>query len=235
MLQRLRSWLFQLRPKSIKLRPRSTASRSILASAATFIIRCSRNRLDRISSAPRLRDKAIHREGSSLLGMANRPPPGGSSSARNDLLLDLDGEQPYYSQGQRSTLNDDDLMKAYSYDQDGGQQPRPSVSYDDFIGADRPTHPSVKAERGPSNAGARPQAPYSSGLNRQYSQTSELGNYQRYADDFDDYPEEGQSYYQAGGSTPGRQGNVRREGAGCWVGPGTCWGWEEATRRWTSL
>ena len=146
--------------------------------------------------------------------MANRPPAGGSSSARNDLLLDLDGEQPYYSQGQRSTLNDDDLLK--SYDQDEAGQPRPSVSYDDFVGASQATHPSVKAERGGlSAAGAQRQGPYSPGLNRQFSQTSELGNYQRYADDFDDYPEDGQSYYQAGPSNlAGPQGNGRNRGNG---------------------
>ena len=145
--------------------------------------------------------------------MANRPPAGGSSSARNDLLLDLDGDQPYYSQGQRSTLNDDDLLK--SYEQDEAGHPRPSVSYDDFVGAGQATHPSAKAERGLPAAGAQRQGPYSPGLNRQYSQTSELGNYQRYADDFDDYPEDGQSYYQAGPSNlAGTQGNGRNRGTG---------------------
>ena len=145
--------------------------------------------------------------------MANRPPAGGSSSARNDLLLDLDGDQPYYSQGQRSTLNDDDLLK--SYEQGEAGHPRPSVSYDDFVGAGQATHPSVKAERGLPAAGAQRQGPYSPGLNRQYSQTSELGNYQRYADDFDDYPEDGQSYYQAGPSNlAGTQGNGRNRGTG---------------------
>ncbi|KAK0646441.1 hypothetical protein B0T16DRAFT_413448 [Cercophora newfieldiana] len=40
-------------------------------------------------------------------------------------------------------------------------------------------------------------------MDRQYSQTSELGNYQRYADDFDDLPEDGGSYYQRGGNVSG--------------------------------
>ncbi|GKT88508.1 phospholipid-translocating P-type ATPase [Colletotrichum tofieldiae] len=37
-------------------------------------------------------------------------------------------------------------------------------------------------------------------MQRHYSQTSELNNYQRYADDFDDYSAEGESYYQQGGA-----------------------------------
>lgn len=50
-------------------------------------------------------------------------------------------------------------------------------------------------------AGAsHPRAPYMAEADRQYSQTSDLHNYQRYADDFDDYPDDGQSYYQHGGA-----------------------------------
>ncbi|GKT81066.1 phospholipid-transporting ATPase protein [Colletotrichum tofieldiae] len=37
-------------------------------------------------------------------------------------------------------------------------------------------------------------------MQRHYSQTSELNNYQRYADNFDDYSAEGESYYQQGGA-----------------------------------
>lgn len=40
-------------------------------------------------------------------------------------------------------------------------------------------------------------------LNRyESSQSSGLGNYQRYADDFDDYPTDADSYYQQGGTVP---------------------------------
>ncbi|KAI0841759.1 phospholipid-translocating P-type ATPase [Hypoxylon sp. FL0890] len=114
--------------------------------------------------------------------MAGRAPPGGSSSSGNDLLLDLDD----YG-GQRRPVDDD-----HSF--------RPSVSYDDFVGGSQTTHPSVKNP--PPGAGASgPRPPYLVDNDRQYSQSSDLHNYQRYADDFDDYPDDGQSYYQHGGGS----------------------------------
>lgn len=117
--------------------------------------------------------------------MAGRAPPGGSSSSNNDLLLDLDDYSPHG--GQRPPVNDDN-------------NGRPSVSYDDFVGGNNPaTHPTAKNP--PMGAGAsHPRAPYMAEADRQYSQTSDLHNYQRYADDFDDYPDDGQSYYQHGGA-----------------------------------
>ncbi|KAK4212935.1 hypothetical protein QBC37DRAFT_183828 [Rhypophila decipiens] len=137
--------------------------------------------------------------------MTGRPPPGGSSGPRNnnDLLLDLDNEQPIYNSGQRSTLNEDDLLKSYAYDQDESRQ-RPSVSYDDFIGSSQKAHPSAKPPPAGTPASAQPATgPYLRETDRQYSQTSDLGNYQRYADDYDEYPEDGGSYYQHGGAVPG--------------------------------
>ncbi|KAI0013991.1 phospholipid-translocating P-type ATPase [Xylariaceae sp. FL0662B] len=137
--------------------------------------------------------------------MAGRAPPGGSSSSRNDLLLDLD-DQPAYG-GQRAPINDDELLRSYSND-----PPRPSVSYDDFIGGSQTTHPTVKNP--PPGAGATgPRPPYLGDADRQYSQTSDLNNYQRYADDFDDYPDDGQSYYQHGGSFHGVGDSVGRDNA----------------------
>lgn len=134
--------------------------------------------------------------------MTGRPPPGGSSGTRNDLLLDLDNEQPVYSTGQRSALTDDDLLNSYAYDQDGAPS-RPSVSYDDFVGSGQPRNPAGRPPpAGAPGSTARPAGPYGAEMNRQYSQTADLGNYQRYADDFDDYPDEG-SYYQHGGTAPG--------------------------------
>ncbi|KAI1805675.1 phospholipid-translocating P-type ATPase [Daldinia bambusicola] len=116
--------------------------------------------------------------------MAGRAPPGGTSSSRNDLLLDFDDQSPY--DGSSRNMHDD-------------HSARPSVSYDDFVGGSQTTHPSVKNP--PSGAGALgPRPPYLVDSDRQYSQTSGLNNYQRYADDSDDYPEDGQSYYQHGGS-----------------------------------
>jgi phospholipid-transporting ATPase len=131
--------------------------------------------------------------------MAGRQPPGPYSSGRNDLLLDLENDQPVYGGGQRSDVNDDDLLRSWTHEQEAAQA-RPSISYDDFVGAGQTTHPSAKPQpSGPSGPGGR-RGPYMTQADRQYSQTSELGNYQRYADDFDDFPDDGQSYYQHGGS-----------------------------------
>lgn len=139
--------------------------------------------------------------------MAGRPAHG------EDLLLDLD-DQPAYGGGQRSALTDDDLLRSDAYDHDGAQ-PRPSVSYDDFVGAPHPqSHPStLPSPHAASPAGAQTGstgAPYysdSTGGPRQYSQTSDIGNYQRYADDYsDDYPDDGNSYYQHGGNARAQGG-----------------------------
>ncbi|KAJ1335373.1 phospholipid-transporting ATPase [Microdochium nivale] len=149
--------------------------------------------------------------------MAGRPPPGGpyDQGKKNDLLLDLD-DQPAYG-GQRATQNDDELLRTYTQEQEQGSS-RPSVSYDDFVGASQTTHPSVKnPPLGASTSSPRP--PYMGQADRQFSQTSGLNNYQRYADDFDDYNEDNQSYYQnqgglnAGGDPMGRD-NARSRGLG---------------------
>ncbi|KAI5863163.1 phospholipid-translocating P-type ATPase [Durotheca rogersii] len=118
--------------------------------------------------------------------MAGRPPPGGPSNPGDDLLLDLDDQAPY---GAHRPVNDDPTS-------------RPSVSYDDFVGGSQTTHPTAKNP--PPGAGiSGPRPPYLVDSDRQYSQTSGLDNYQRYADDFDDYPDDGQSYYQHGGNAGG--------------------------------
>ncbi|KAK7935318.1 phospholipid-translocating P-type ATPase [Apiospora marii] len=137
--------------------------------------------------------------------MSGRAPPGGSSGSKNDnhdLLLDLD-DGPAYGGGQPPPLNDDELLRAYEHDAS-----RPSVSYDDFIGGSETTHPSVKNPPPGAPAGQRP--PYMSDADRQYSQTSGLNNYSRYADDFDDYPDDSHSYYQHGG---GGQDELNRNNA----------------------
>ncbi|CAK7270470.1 aminophospholipid translocase [Sporothrix epigloea] len=158
-----------------------------------------------------------------MAGRPRSPSRGyvGGSRNNNDLLLDLD-DGPVYGGGQRSDLNDDDLLRTYTLDHDETIPTRPSISYDDFVGAGETTHPSVKSNPGGANAftsaarnaagssagasasygsrSARPGGPYSNEASRQYSQTSGLDNYQRYADDFDDYPDDGQSYYHQGSS-----------------------------------
>ncbi|ROT40490.1 phospholipid-transporting ATPase [Sodiomyces alkalinus F11] len=141
--------------------------------------------------------------------MAGRPIGGPSGPPQNDLLLDLENDQPVYSGGQRSTLNDDDLMRTYTLDHDPSRDPgRPSVSYDDFVGgAGQSRQPGPRSlPASPSQSSHTLQGPYLAS-NRQYSQTSDLNNYQRYADDFDDYPTDGDSYYQHGG-TPLRAGGA---------------------------
>jgi phospholipid-transporting ATPase len=151
--------------------------------------------------------------------MAGRPPGGGfdtgHSNNRDDLLLDLDNDQPVYSGGQRSNLNDDDLMRFHEQNQDPPPG-RTSVSYDDFVGARDANHASTAQPAGGLGVPQRSGPGSNPYLTRQYSQTSELGNYQRYADDFDDYPAEGDSYYhQDGGArvdetTPGLGRNNAR-------------------------
>ncbi|KAK3996082.1 hypothetical protein QBC44DRAFT_6552 [Cladorrhinum sp. PSN332] len=161
--------------------------------------------------------------------MAGRPPPGDPAPSRNnDLLLDLDNEQPIYSSGQRSALTDDDLLNSYAYDQEGA--PRPSVSYDDFVGSGQPGQSAPGRPPPPSSQGAssgptsQPPGPYATQSdNRQYSQTSDLDNYQRYADDFDDYPEEGGAYYQHGSggeSSAAARGNARQRNSVLGLGGG---------------
>jgi phospholipid-transporting ATPase len=133
--------------------------------------------------------------------MAGRPP----SNNGNDLLLDLNDEQPIYNDGQRPPLNDDDLLRAYTADHDASN-PRPSISYDDFVGAGGEPHPGTRhLPGGPETVPGVGAGPYTSGsVDRTYSQTSGLNNYQRYADDLDDFPEDGQSmYYHQGGALPG--------------------------------
>ncbi|KAK0711228.1 hypothetical protein B0H67DRAFT_555242 [Lasiosphaeris hirsuta] len=157
--------------------------------------------------------------------MTGRPPPGGSSSSRdnNDLLLDLDNEQPVYYNAQRSTLNDDDLLKFHAAQDQESAQSRPSVSYDDFLGSSQTTHPSAK-QPAPGALGStqRPApGPYLTEADRQYSQTSDLGNYQRYADDFDDLPDDGGSYYPHGAGGPASaRGNARQRNSVLGLGGG---------------
>ncbi|KAK4163470.1 hypothetical protein QBC43DRAFT_319680 [Cladorrhinum sp. PSN259] len=156
--------------------------------------------------------------------MAGRPPPGGPAPSRNnDLLLDLDNEQPVYSSGQRSALTDDDLLNSYAYDQEGA--PRPSVSYDDFVGSGQPgqSAPGRPPPQGvPAGPTSRAPGPYATQSDsRQYSQTSDLGNYQRYADDYDDYPEDGGAYYQHGsGGESSAVANARQRNSVLTLGGG---------------
>lgn len=139
--------------------------------------------------------------------MAGRPQ-GQSSTNQGNLLLDLnDDEQPVYNEGQRAPMNDDDLLRAYNSSHDPNN-PRPSVSYDDFVGG---SHPSARdLPGGPGTISGAGTGPYLSGRESSYSQSSGLNNYQRYADDVDDFPDDGQSmYYQQGGAIGDGSGHMR--------------------------
>jgi phospholipid-transporting ATPase len=128
--------------------------------------------------------------------MAGRPPPG--KAPADDLLLDLDDSQPYYHSGSGPPVNDQELQERYDRDQAGTPQQRPSVSYDDFVGGSGPPPAGHAAAQGPS--GAQLNTPYMTTGNRQFSQTSELGNWQRYTDT-DEYDDSHSTagFYASGG------------------------------------
>lgn len=138
-----------------------------------------------------------------------RPPgPGGHpySTGRGDApLLDLDdSDQPFYNDGKRPPVNDEQLLREYNIDSSDQHQSRPSVSYDEFVGAQSSSH---GLPGGPGAAGQhRPPYLGGTGNGRTYSQTSELNNYQRYSD-MDDLPDDDRSvqgsYYQAAGGVEG--------------------------------
>lgn len=122
-------------------------------------------------------------------------------------------------------------MRAYTAQQEAAAQSRPSVSYDDFVGASQPQHPSAKdLSGGPVHRHQQQKSnPYLSdtpGRSRQYSQTSELGNYQRYADDENEYRYDDQNFYHnshitsdTGPLTPGRE-NARNRNSVLGLGGG---------------
>src|SRR5690348_13491045 len=98
----------------------------------------------------------------------------GQPSNRNDLLLDLDDDRPVYNDGKRPPMNDDDLLRAYNADHDE-TNPRPSVSYDDFVGGGGgPTSPTARPLPGGPNTVPGTSGPYVGGNQRTYSQSSGL-------------------------------------------------------------
>lgn len=117
--------------------------------------------------------------------MASGRPPGSHPAGHDDDLL-LDSS--IYNSGQPPPVNDDHLLRQYNIDDsdEPHAQPRPSVSYDNFVGN--------PAQRAGAHQHVSPGAahvihdPYSdAGMSRTYSQTSGLANYQRYSyDEFED-------------------------------------------------
>lgn len=138
--------------------------------------------------------------------MAGRPP-GEAGGHHDDLLLDLNDEQPTYNDGQRAPMTDEEMQRRYNAGHGiDSPQPRPSISYDNFVGGASGAQRSTANL--PGGPGTIPPAhdPYSGGAHHAYShsQTSVLDNYQRYGDDIDDYPDDGQSmYFQNSGGNAG--------------------------------
>jgi len=114
--------------------------------------------------------------------------------------LDFD-DGPAYSSGQRPPVADDHMVQDYNMDE--SDHPRPSVSYDAFVGSQHHQVPLPGGPGAPASGHARPGYLTESG--RMYSQTAELQNYERYAD-LDELHDYEQGYYSAGGQendTPG--------------------------------
>ncbi|OQE20479.1 hypothetical protein PENSTE_c013G08051 [Penicillium steckii] len=131
--------------------------------------------------------------------MASGRPPGSHPAGHDDDLLLDSGSTPIYNSGQPPPVNDDHLLRQYNIDDsdEPHAQPRPSVSYDNFVGnpaqrAGAQYHGSAGASHG--DAGVFLHDPYSdAGMSRTYSQTSGLANYQRYS--FDEFEDGHSGYY----------------------------------------
>ena len=135
--------------------------------------------------------------------MADRPPGAyrEPASRSNNLLLDLGDSNVQYNDGQPPPVRDDELLRQFDINDSETPQPRPSTSYDEFVGS-RPTRTDLPGGPG-APPGGPPRPPYlGTGANRTYSQTSDLNNYQRYSD-IDDFQDDDPSYYQNGGAGDG--------------------------------
>ena len=127
--------------------------------------------------------------------MAGRPPAGAHSN--NGNLLDFDDSGPTYHTGNPPPVNDENLLHHYNIDNSDVNPSRPSVSYDEFVGAQR-SNSGLPGGPGVATSGTS-QPPYLVKDNRTFSQTSGLNNYQRYSDmdDADDDSMRG-GYYHTG-------------------------------------
>jgi phospholipid-transporting ATPase len=137
--------------------------------------------------------------------MAGRPPGGGHEApplSNDHSLLDLEDNNPVYNDGKPPPVNDEQLLRQYNISSEDAAPPRPSVSYDEFVGAQHSTA-GLPGGPGPPRNGPN-QPPYlNAGASRTYSQTSGLNNYERYSD-MDDFPDDDRSmqggYHNAGGA-----------------------------------
>lgn len=134
-------------------------------------------------------------------------PPSGANSA-DGTLLDFDDSQPVYSSGNLPPMNDDELLERHNLEHADDPLPRPSGSYDDFLGGGGSG--GTDTSHLPARPGElrQPSRPYlDRGVHRTYSQISGLDNFQRYSD-IDDDLEDGRSlsnsYGIGGDGTPVR-------------------------------
>ena len=135
--------------------------------------------------------------------MAGGPPEPQRTPLYDRPLLDLEDSNPVYNDGKPPPITDENLLRHYNTGNSDIAPPRPSISYDEFVGA----HSSATGLPGGPQAPARPSRPpyLEAEDGRAYSQTSGLNNYQRYSD-IDDFPEDDRSmqggFYNVGGTTP---------------------------------
>jgi phospholipid-transporting ATPase len=142
--------------------------------------------------------------------MAGNPyDQGGPGHPRNNLLGQGNGGQAYHT-GQRPPVEDAELLQRFNVDDRDEAHPRPSTSYDDFVGG-RPQVPS-NGQSSEQQPGRPFTAPYMDGGTRTYSQTSDLNNFSRYADDAGDDDSAYNKYYDGTGTSddhiPGGRVNV---------------------------
>ncbi|KAJ0417413.1 hypothetical protein BJY00DRAFT_289532 [Aspergillus carlsbadensis] len=139
--------------------------------------------------------------------MASGRAPGRHPAAgRDDDLLQLEDSGPIYNTGQPPPVNDERLLRQYDIDDSDQPQPRPSVSYDNFVGGRvQPQYGAhaTSSAAPPAEAGAYMTDPYSGhDVSRTYSQTSGLSNYQRYSIDEYDDDRATHGYYDMTGQDP---------------------------------
>ncbi|KAI1625085.1 phospholipid-translocating ATPase [Exophiala viscosa] len=130
--------------------------------------------------------------------MAGRP--NAPEASRNNNPFNSESSQPYYSTGERPPVDDSQLLQAFNIDDTDEPQPRPSTSYDDFVGGGRPTTVPGNAQPVAASSQRPFTAPYMNDGARNYSQTSDLNNYAKYGDGEEDVEDDtGYKYYDGGG------------------------------------
>lgn len=120
--------------------------------------------------------------------MEGSRPAHGSRNPDPDQSNLLELDRNVYNTGERPPVDDSQLLQRY--DIDDSDQPRPSVSYDDFVGGRGPMdNTNTQQFTGAATAGPNLPRPYLYPGPRSYSQTSGSHTYSRYSDDVD-FPDE---------------------------------------------